>query len=57
MDGEISNRIIGNNGFGYDPIFVPKYFKKTLAELSAKEKNKISHRSIAVTKLLNFLFN
>ena len=57
VDGEISNRIIGNNGFGYDPIFVPKYFKKTLAELSTKEKNQISHRSIAVTKLINFLFN
>ena len=57
VDGEISNRIIGNNGFGYDPIFVPKYFRKTLAELSTKEKNEMSHRSIAVTKLINFLFN
>ena len=57
VDGEISNRIIGNNGFGYDPIFVPKYFRKTLAELSIKEKNEMSHRSIAVTKLINFLFN
>ena len=57
IKGTISKKILGNNGFGYDPIFVPKYFRKTLAELSTKEKNEMSHRSIAVTKLINFLFN
>ncbi len=57
INGKISNQAKGKFGFGYDPIFIPKYYKKTLAELSIKEKNDISHRSIAVTKLINFLFN
>ena len=57
IDGEISDKIRGRFGFGYDPIFIPKYYKNTLAELSTMEKNKISHRAIAVTKLINFLSN
>ena len=57
IDGKISNRIKGEFGFGFDPIFIPKNYNKTLAELSTKEKNEISHRSIAVTKLINFLTN
>jgi len=57
IDGKISEQAKGGFGFGYDPIFIPKNYKKTLAELSTKEKNEISHRSIAVTKLINFLSN
>ena len=57
IDGKISNKIKGKFGFGYDPIFVPKYYNKTLAELSIKDKNEVSHRSIAVKKLINFLTN
>ena len=57
IDGKISEQIRGDFGFGYDPIFIPKNFNKTLAELSTKDKNEISHRSIAVNKLINFLSN
>ena len=57
IDGKISDQTKGGFGFGYDPIFIPKFYKKTLAELSTKEKNEISHRSIAVKKLINFLSN
>ncbi len=57
IDGTISEQVRGGYGFGYDPIFIPKYYNKTLAELSTREKNEISHRAIAVTKLINFLFN
>ena len=57
IDGIISEKIKGRFGFGYDPIFIPKNYNKTLAELSANEKNEVSHRSIAVTKLINFLTN
>ena len=57
IDGTISKQAKGGFGFGYDPIFIPNNYNKTLAELSTKEKNEISHRSIAVTKLINFLIN
>ena len=57
IDGKISEQAKGGFGFGYDPIFIPKDYNKTLAQLSTKEKNEISHRSIAVTKLINFLTN
>jgi XTP/dITP diphosphohydrolase len=45
----------GENGFGYDPIFLVKELDKTYAELTEDEKNKISHRAIAMRKLLDFL--
>jgi len=52
--GECEGRIIskprGLNGFGYDPVFVPEGLDHTMAELSAQEKNDISHRSLAVRK-------
>ncbi len=53
--GELKGKIIhdfkGQNGFGYDPIFVAEGFGKTLAEISFEEKNKISHRAEAFKKL------
>ena len=57
INGKIAEQAKGGFGFGYDPIFIPKNYDRTLAELSTKEKNEISHRSIAVTKLINFLTN
>lgn len=53
--GELHGRIIkeprGTGGFGYDPIFVPDGYEKTVAELELEEKNKISHRAKAFNKL------
>ena len=56
INGTISLQPKGNNGFGYDPIFIPKNHKKTFAEMEPEEKNNVSHRNIAVTKLKSFLF-
>jgi XTP/dITP diphosphohydrolase len=52
--GKIISEPRGQNGFGYDPLFVPDGFKKTFAELSDEIKNKISHRAKAVEKLKEF---
>ena len=57
INGLISNNARGGNGFGYDPIFIPDGIPKTLSEISRRKKNAISHRSIAIKKLLNFLSN
>ena len=53
--GQITQQKQGKNGFGYDPIFLPDGFSKTFAEMSKFEKGKISHRSIAVKKLISFI--
>ena len=55
--GEIMKAQKGINGFGYDPIFLPKNHDLTMAELSEVEKNKISHRGNALNKVINFLKN
>ena len=55
INGKIIDKKIGNNGFGYDPIFVADGYSKTFAELSIEEKSSISHRGIAVKKLIDFL--
>lgn len=55
--GEIIQELKGSEGFGYDPVFVPKGFEKTFAEMSSTDKNQISHRAKAVQKLINFIEN
>lgn len=55
VEGKITTAPIGTKGFGYDPIFVPDGYDQSFAEMSLAEKNSISHRSIAITKLINFL--
>jgi XTP/dITP diphosphohydrolase len=53
--GEITTKKIGNQGFGYDPIFKPEEYRETFAQLSLDIKNKISHRGKATQQLINFL--
>jgi XTP/dITP diphosphohydrolase len=55
IEGLISQQRSGSKGFGYDPIFVPEGYDISFAEMSADEKNKISHRAKAMEKLIRFL--
>lgn len=55
MHGQIATQPTGENGFGYDPIFIPEGHTQTLAQLSAQQKNAISHRAKAFEKFINFL--
>lgn len=54
-EGTISNKRVGKNGFGYDPVFYTPALKKTMAELEPEQKNSISHRAEAVSKLIFYL--
>jgi len=55
VDGHILNERTGSKGFGYDPIFQPEGYTVSFAEMTASEKNKISHRGRAIQKLIAFL--
>ena len=57
IDGKIIDFPRGNAGFGYDPVFYIPQLEKTFAELSTEEKNKISHRGLALQKLRKILVN
>ncbi len=53
LDGEITHSRSGEYGFGYDPVFFLPNLQKTLAELPNDKKNRISHRAIALSKIIN----
>lgn len=55
VNGEILEAETGNRGFGYDPIFRPDGHSKSFAEMELSEKNNISHRALAVNKLVEYL--
>ena len=55
IEGSISSEIRGNNGFGYDPIFIPKNKRQTFGEMKFSSKCKIDHRSMAFKKIKKFL--
>ena len=53
--GTISAEQKGGNGFGYDPLFIPNGYDKTFGELGVDIKKKLSHRALAINKLVEFL--
>ena len=55
IKGTIIKEKLGNQGFGYDPIFQPEGYQHTFAQFSIQEKATISHRGLAVKKLIAFL--
>lgn len=55
VKGEIIRTPRGEKGFGYDPVFIPEGYDLTFAEMSAEEKNRISHRGLAIQKLIGYL--
>jgi XTP/dITP diphosphohydrolase len=57
VDGIITDQLRGDSGFGYDPVFIPEGSAVTFAEMTLNEKNELSHRAIAVSKLVGFLKN
>ena len=57
VKGEILYQKTGDDGFGYDPIFKPIGYDQSFAEMTMKQKNEISHRGVAVKKLIGFLSN
>ena len=55
VNGTILKEKVGFEGFGYDPVFLPDGYSKSFAQMNLNEKNKISHRSLAIKKLAGFL--
>jgi XTP/dITP diphosphohydrolase len=55
VEGSISNQVCGDNGFGYDPIFIPNGYEQTFAQISLQKKNQISHRAKAIDHLVTYL--
>jgi len=57
VEGTISESLMGDKGFGYDPIFIPNGYNRTFGELGADVKNNISHRARALNKMRDFLID
>lgn len=55
--GKIAMQPAGNEGFGYDPIFIPEGYDQTFAQLGAEVKNRLSHRAVALRQLVDFLIS
>lgn len=55
INGTIRENPAGEKGFGYDPVFEPAGYDQTFAEMSMEQKNRISHRALAMNKLITFL--
>ncbi len=55
INGDLLSEKRGDKGFGYDPLFIPEGHTKTFAEMSMDEKNKISHRALAIQQLVTYL--
>ena len=55
VEGEITPRQHGTDGFGYDPVFLPQGYDRTFAQMTLEEKGRISHRARAVRAMIRFL--
>jgi len=55
VKGKINNKMVGKKGFGYDPIFIPNNSFKTFGQMSKYEKNKFSHRGLAIRNFIKYL--
>jgi XTP/dITP diphosphohydrolase len=57
IHGKIADQLRGSSGFGYDPVFIPEGYDISFAEMNLEQKNRVSHRGIAIRKLVDFLKN
>jgi len=55
VEGSIVSELTGDKGFGYDPLFVPKGYQKTFAQLGDEVKNTLSHRAVALNQVVSWL--
>ena len=55
VEGTIARSLQGEGGFGYDPLFIPSGYEITFAEMSDQKKNRLSHRGIAIARLVDYL--